>query len=96
MNDVVFSSRVSFLAFYSSEKVLSAQVCPLARISIGSLTEDKDEAGSAKLNKSGHVKISFHSPHRKKAKHWTQNHLTNRMNNYQKNTNLKTFYSTSD
>ena len=58
MIEAVFSSRVSLLAFYSSEKVLSAQVCSLACASItnGSLTEDKDKAGSAKVNKSGHVK----------------------------------------
>ena len=34
MIEVVFSSRVSLLAFYSSEKVLSAQVCSLACVSI--------------------------------------------------------------
>ena len=43
MIEVVFSSRVSLLAFYSSQKVLSTQVCSLACASItnGSLTEDK-------------------------------------------------------
>ena len=56
----------------------------------GSLTEDKDKAGSAKVNKSGHVKTltvttsniiqaGLNSTRRKKAKHWTQNQLTNRM-----------------
>ena len=40
------SSRISLLAFYSSEEVLSAQVRSL----------DKDKAGSAKVNESGHVK----------------------------------------
>ena len=65
----------------------------------GSLPEDKDKAGSAKVNKSGHVKkltvttnnriqAGFNSVRRKKAKHWTQNQFTNRMHNYQKNTNL--------
>ena len=34
MIEVVFSSRVSLLAFYSSEKVLSAQVCSLECVSI--------------------------------------------------------------
>ena len=34
MIEVVFSSRVSLLVFYSSEKVLSAQVCSLACVSI--------------------------------------------------------------
>ena len=59
------------------------------------MTEDKDKAGSAKVNKSGHVKkvtittnnriqAGFNSTRRKKA----QNQLTNRMHNYQKNTNL--------
>ena len=63
------------------------------------MTDDKDEAVSAKVNKSGHVKKltvtnnkrtqeSFNSARRKKAKHWTQNQLTNRMPNYQKNANL--------
>ena len=63
------------------------------------MTEDKDKAGSAKVNKSGHVKkvtittnnriqAGFNSTRRKKAKHWTQNQLTNRTHNYQKNTNL--------
>ena len=65
----------------------------------GSLTEDKEKAGSAKVNKTGHVKkvtvttnnrtqAGFNSARRKKAKHWTQNQFTNRMHNYQKNTNL--------
>ena len=65
----------------------------------GSLTEEKDKADSAKVNKTGHVKkvtittnnriqAGFNSTRRKKAKHWTQNQLTNRMHNYQKNTNL--------
>ena len=51
------------------------------------------------VNKSGHVKkltvttnnriqAGFNLTRRKKAKHWTQNQLTNRMHNYQKNTNL--------
>ena len=69
----------------------SAQGCSLACVSrYGSLTEDKDKAGSAKVNKSGHVKkvtittnnriqAVFYSIRRKKAKHWTQNQLTNRM-----------------
>ena len=50
------------------------------------MTEDKDKAGSAKVNKSGHVKkvtittnnriqAGFNSTRRKKAKHWTQNQL---------------------
>ena len=58
MIEVVISSPESLLAFYSSAKVLSTQVCSLACVSIGvrSLTEDKDKAGSAKVNKSGHVK----------------------------------------
>ena len=49
MIEVVFSSRVSLLAF-CSEQFLSAQVCSLAclRITWGSLTEDK-------INKSGYV-----------------------------------------
>ena len=112
MIEVVFSSRVSLLAFYSSEKVLSAQVCPLACIySIGPLTKDKDEAGSAKVNVSGHVKkatvttnnriqAGFHSSRRQKARQWTQNQLTNRRTIIRKiQTYLemfKTFYSTSD
>ena len=61
--------------------------------------EDKDKAGPVKVNKSGRVKkvtittnnrilAGFNSTRRKKAKHWTQNQLTNRMHNYQKNTNL--------
>ena len=69
------------------------------RYHYGSLIEDKGKAGSAKLNKSGHIKkvtittnnriqAGFNSTRRKKAKHWTQNQLTNRMHNYQKNTNL--------
>ena len=56
------------------------------------MTEDKDKAGSAKVNKSGHVKkltvttnnriqAGFNSVRRKKAKHWTQNQLTNQMHN---------------
>ena len=93
MIEVVFSSLVSLLAFYKS-----AQGCSLACVSrYGSLTEDKDKAGPAKVNKSGHVKkvtittnnriqAGFNSTRRKKAKHWTQNQLTNRMHNYQKNT----------
>ena len=63
------------------------------------LHRDKDKAGSARVNKSRHVKnvtittnnriqASFNSIRRKKAKHWTQNQLTNRMHNYQENTNL--------
>ena len=51
------------------------------------MTEDKDKAGSAEVNKSGHVKkvtiatnnriqAGFNSTRRKKAKHWTQNQLT--------------------
>ena len=32
--EVVWSSRISLLAFYSSEEVLSAQVCSLASVSI--------------------------------------------------------------
>ena len=63
------------------------------------MTDDKDEAVSAKVNKSGHVKKltettnnrtqeGFNSARRKKAKHWTQNQLTNLKPNYQKNTNL--------
>ena len=69
------------------------------RYHYGSLTEDKDKVGSAKVNKSGHVKkvaiatnnriqAGFNSTGRKKAKHWTKNQPTNRMHNYQKNTNL--------
>ena len=57
------------------------------------------KAGSAKVNKSGHVKkltvttnnriqAGFNSVRRKKVKNWTQNQFTNRMQNYQKNTNL--------
>ena len=53
----------------------------------GSLTEDKEKAGSAKVNKTGHVKkvtvttnnrtqAGFNSARRKKAKHWAQNQLT--------------------
>ena len=64
----------------------------------GSLTEDKDKAGPVKVNKSGRVKkvtittnnriqAGVNSTRRKKAMHWTQNQLTNRMHNYQKNTN---------
>ena len=37
MIEVFFSSRVSLLVFYSSEKVLSAQVCSLACVSITAL-----------------------------------------------------------
>ena len=82
MIDVVFFSRVSSLAFYSSTKVLTTQVCSLACVSMyGSLTEDKDETGSAKVNKSGHVKrvtvttnnriqAGFNSARRKKAKNY--------------------------
>ena len=83
----------------------------LTRKHYDSLTEDKDKAGSKKVNKSGHVKkvtvttnngirTGFTSAQRKKAKHWTQNQLTNRMHNYHKIQTslemLKTFYSTSD
>ena len=53
------------------------------------MTEYKDKAGSAKTNKSWHVKKvtvttnnriqeGFKSARRKKARHWTQNQLTNR------------------
>ena len=63
------------------------------------MTEDKDKAGSAKVNKPVHVKkvtittnnriqAGFNSARRKKAKYWTRNQLTNRRHNYQKNTNL--------
>ena len=34
------------------------------------------------------MQAGFNSARRKKAKQWTQNKLTNRMHNYQKNTNL--------
>ena len=84
----------------------------LTRKHYDSLTEDKDKAGSKKVNKSGDVqkvtittnnriRTGFTSAQRKKAKHWTQNQLTNRMHiNYQKIQTslemLKTFYSTSD
>ena len=65
----------------------------------GSLSEDKDKAGSAKVNKSGHAKkgtvttnkkiqAGFNSARQWKAKHWTENQLTNRMHNYKKNTPL--------
>ena len=61
------------------------------------MTEDKDNARSAEVNKSGHVKkvtvttdnriqAGFNSAQRKKAKFWTQNQFTNLMHNYQKNT----------
>ena len=51
------------------------------------------------VNKSGHVKkltvttndriqAGFNSVRRKKAKNWTQNQFTNRMHDYQENTNL--------
>ena len=57
MIEVVFSSRVSLLAFYSSEKVLSAiSLFTRMRYHFGCLTEDKDEVSSAKVNKSGRVK----------------------------------------
>ena len=91
MIEVLFSSRVNLLAFYSSEKVLSAiGLFTRMRYRYGSLTEDQDEADSAKVNKSGRVKkvtvttnnriqAGFNSARRKRAKHWTQN---------QKNTNL--------
>jgi len=63
------------------------------------LIEDKDKAGSPKVNKSGGVKevtvttnnriqVGLNSARRKKAKHWNQTQLTNRMHNYLKNTNL--------
>ena len=100
MIEVVVSCRVSLLAFYSSEKVLSAQVCSLAYVSITVLwLKTRIKLVFAKVNTSGHVKkviittnnriqACFNSSRRKKAKHWTQNQLTNRMYNYQKNTNL--------
>ena len=51
------------------------------------------------VNKSGHVKkltvttnnriqAGFNSVRRQKAKNWTQNQFTNRLHNYQKNTNF--------
>ena len=49
---LVFSSRVSLLAFYFLESFIkSAQVCSLLCVSFhdGSLTEDKDKALSAKV-----------------------------------------------
>ena len=81
MIEVVFSSRVSLLAFYSSKKVLlkSTSLLTRMRYHYGSLIEDKGKAGSAKLNKSGHIKkvtittnnriqAGFNSARRKKAK----------------------------
>ena len=78
----------------------------LTRKHYDSLTEDKDKAGSKKVNKSGHVqkvtvttnnriRTGFTSAQRKKAKHWTQNQLTNRKIQTSLEM-LKTFYSTSD
>ena len=52
MIEVVFSSRVSLLAFSFRESFIKrAQVCSLSCVSFhdGSLTEDKDKAGSAKV-----------------------------------------------
>ena len=81
MIDVVFFSLVSLLAFHSSEKVLSAQVCSLACVSITVLLlKTRSKAGSAKVNISGRVKkvtvttnnrkqARFNSARRKKAKH---------------------------
>ena len=81
MIEVVFFSLVSLLAFYSSEKVLSAQVCSLARVSITVLLlKTRNKAGSAKVNISGRVKKvtvttnnrkqeRLNSARRKKAKH---------------------------
>ena len=51
------------------------------------MTEDKDKAGSANVNKAGHVKkvtvttnnrmqAGFNPPRRKKANHWAQSQLT--------------------
>ena len=55
--EVACSSRISLQAFYSSEEVLSTQVCSLASVSITVLWQKaKDKAGSAKVNKFGHVK----------------------------------------
>ena len=52
MIEEVFSSRVSLLAFSIREIFIkSAQFCSLSCVSFhdGSLTEDKDKAGSAKV-----------------------------------------------
>ena len=47
--EVVCSSRISLLAIYSSEEVGSVSITVLWQ-------KAKDKAGSAKVNKSGHVK----------------------------------------
>ena len=113
MIEVVFSSRVSLLVFYSSEKVLSAQVCSVACVSISALwlktriklvLQRRINLGMQKTNRkittNNKIQAGFNSVRRKKAKHWTQNQLTNRMHNCQKNTNLfgnvQNVYSTSD
>ena len=92
-----FSSKLAGLLKFG-ESLKRTRLFTRMRWPYGSLTEDKDKAGSAKVNKSGHLKkvtittknriqAGFNSTQRKKAKHWTQNQLTNRMHNYQKNTN---------
>ena len=98
MIEVVFSSQgklAGLLKFRGSFKRSSL----FTRKRYGSSTEDKDKAPYAKVNKSGHVKkltvptndriqAGFNSVRRKKAENWTQNQFTDRMPDYQKNTNL--------
>ena len=88
----VFSSRVSLLPLYTSRKFKRTSLLTCTRQHNGSLTEDKDKAGSPKVNKSWSVKevtvttnnriqAGFNSARRKKAKHRNQTQLTNRMHN---------------
>ena len=87
MIEVVFPSRVSLLAFYFRGSFKRTSLFTRMRQQYGSLTEDKDKAGSANVNETGSVKkvtvtannriqAGFNSARRKKAKHWTQNQLT--------------------
>ena len=96
-----------------SEKILSAQVYSLAYVSNMVLwlktgiklvlqRQGKLKNLASKkvtLTTNNRVQAGFNSV-RWKAKHWTQNQLTTRMHNYQKNTrlfeNVQNGYSTSD